>query len=129
MEDYKFLEIICSYEPKKCDDEEKAKELLFNGFDIYIPAAYREQYNRWEDYLPSVVNLVTLSIDHHGKYLGCAHRQASEQRHIISADFSSPGFIRHAAAAGNWRAMLNVHAVVSPEVLYRIKILAHMEDP
>ena len=125
QKNYRALEFICSYEPKKCEDKEKAKELLLAGIETYIPAEYRESSAALEDFLAAVVNLVTFSLDCSGQYLGCAHRHANEQRHIVSMDFSSPGFFCHAPAAGDWRAVINVHAVVSPEVQYHLQILAH----
>ena len=126
--DYHSLEFISSYEPKKCDDKELAKQLILKGLEAYVPSEYREQYGPWEIYLPSVVSLITLSVDFSEVYLGCAHRHAPEQRHIISADFSSPGFFRHSPCAGDWRAVINVHAVVNPEVRYRLQVLAYGEE-
>ena len=125
---YQFLEFACSYEPKSCDDMETAKQLIMAGLESYVPPEYREYCEPWEDFLPSVVNFITFSLDSPEKYLGCAHRHAPEQRHIISAGFSSPGFFRYAPNAGEWRAVLNVHAVVSTEVRYHFQILAHNED-
>jgi hypothetical protein len=120
---YRSLEFICSYEPKSCDDRERAKQLILEGLAAYAPNEYREP---WEQFLPSVVSLVTLSLDSPGKYLGCAHRHAPEQRHTVSEEFSSPGFFRHAPETGNWRAVINVHAVVSSEVRYRLQILGKL---
>ena len=121
------LEFVSSYEPKKCEDREKALDFVLAGFETYIPEQYRGLCGAPEDYIPSVVSLVTLSIDSPVLYLGSAHRHADRQRHIISADFSSPGFIRHSPDAGDWRAVINVHAVVSPKVIYRLQIFAHNE--
>ena len=126
--DYRSLEFICSYKPKECGDREKAKQLILDGLAAYVPAEYREQCGAWEDFLPSVVSLITLSLDSSGQYLGCAHRHAAEQRHIVSADFSSPGFSRRSPIAGDWRAVINVHSVVSPEVCYRLQVMAHDTD-
>jgi hypothetical protein len=123
--DYRSLEIICSYEPKNCDDNEKAKEMILEGLETYVPPEYREQCEPWEIFLPSVVSLITFSLDSPGKYLGCAHRHAPEQRHFISGDFSSPGFFRHFPRPGGWRAVINVHAVVSSEVAYHLQIFGN----
>jgi len=126
--DYHSLEIFCSYEPKHCEDKERAKQLIQNGLLEYVPGEYRGQIESWENFLPSVVNLITFSLDSSGQYLGCAHRHAKTQRHVISADFSSPGFIRYSPLAGEWRAVINVHAVVSSEVRYCLKISAHEKE-
>ena len=131
--DYSSLEFVYSYEPKNCEDREKARELLLKGMETYVPAEYRGRLGSFgspgfiEDFLPSVVNLLTLSLDAPGRYLGCAHRHAPEQRHTVSAEFSSPGFFRHPPTAGDWRVLINVHAVVSRELRCRLKILAYKD--
>ena len=108
-----------------------AKQLILEGLDSYSAPGYsglqslQNHYGPLENFIPSVVSLITLSLDSEGEYLGCAHRHAPEQRNIVSAEFSSPGFFRFSPAAGNWRAVINVHAVVSPEVRYRLQILAY----
>ena len=122
--DYKSLEFFCSYEPKKCEDKEKAKELVLKGIETYIPAEYRKLADSLDNYINTVVNLVTLSLDAPDQYLGCAHRHAPQQHHIISAEFSSPGFFLYSPSAGDWQVLINVHAVVSPVVRYHLQIFA-----
>jgi hypothetical protein len=123
VKDFAYLEFLCSYEAKWLDDDSVAQ-----GFAAEIPAqcaspGYRARYGEWQAAIP-VANLVTLSLDHDGIYIGCAHRHAAKQRYIISADFSSPGFLRHAARAGAWRAIINVHAVVSVATHYHLRVNA-----
>ncbi|QQO09138.1 hypothetical protein [Breznakiella homolactica] len=125
--DYGCLEFLCSYTPKVLENEAEAKDLIEAGLERFIPPEYRERYGGWRDYLP-VVNLITLSLDHDEIYVGCAHRHNPEQRHIVSADFSSPGFFRHSASAGVWRAVINVHAVVSDETVYHLTVNAYDKD-
>lgn len=119
--DFDSLEFICSYEPKTLADEDIARQSVKEGLEKYVPAEYREHYGNWRDYLP-ILNFVTLSVDYGERYVGCAHRHAPEQRHIISREFSSPGFFKTPAAAGAWRAVLNVHAIVSGEVRYHLQV-------
>jgi hypothetical protein len=104
-----------------------AKELVLAGIEAYIPVEYREHCSL-DDFLPSVVNLVTLSVNSPKQYLGCAHRHAPEQQHVISAEFSSPGFCRHSPDAGDWQAVINVHAVVSLELRYQLRIMAYQNE-
>jgi hypothetical protein len=119
--DFWCLEFLCSYSPKILEDREKSRELIQGGLKKYVPAQFMGQYGDWEKFLP-VVSLITLSIDYGDRYLGCAHRHAPEQRHIISAAFSSPGFFRHAAVQGPWRAVINIHAVVCDSVAYHLTV-------
>jgi hypothetical protein len=122
--DFEALEFVCAYGPKGYDDEEAARIMIGEGIRRFVPEEYRKGLEPLDRFLPSVVSLVTLSIDYNGRYLGCAHRHAPEQRHIISADYSSPGFLRQPARAGNWRAVINVHSVVSGELRYHLQVLA-----
>ncbi|MDR2096860.1 MAG: hypothetical protein LBP76_15260 [Treponema sp.] len=122
--DFGSLEFVCAYEPKGYDDEEAAKRMIVEGARRFVPEEYRKNLEPLDQFLPSVVSLVTLSIDYNGRYLGCAHRHTPEQRHIISANFSSPGFLRQPARAGNWRAVINVHAVVGRELRYHVQVFA-----
>ncbi|MDR0388689.1 MAG: hypothetical protein LBH73_01305 [Spirochaetaceae bacterium] len=119
--DFWCLEFLCSYTPKILEDREKSRELITEGLKKYVPDKFMDQYSNWENYLP-VVNLITLSIDYRDSYLGCAHRHAPEQRHIICKEFASPGFFRHAAAKGPWRAVINIHAVVCDSVAYHLTV-------
>lgn len=103
------LFIQCSYSPKYIEDMEFAEREIKKGIAKYVPADAMEEYGSWHDYLP-LCNLITLSLDCNGEYVGCAHRHDPLQKHIISLGYSSPGFDRH-AAKGSWRAVINVHCV------------------
>jgi hypothetical protein len=125
--DYEILEFICTYTPKVLEDEGRAKKLIEDALETYVPAEYREGYGNWKAYLP-VLNLLTLSVDYEKRYLGCAHRHDSEQWHRISAQFSSPGFLKQPVLAGGWRALINIHAVVTGHVYYHLRINAYTGD-
>jgi hypothetical protein len=118
------LEFVCVYGPKGYDDEDAARLMIQEGLRRFVPEEYRKSFEPPDQFLPSVTSLVTLSVDYGGRYLGCAHRHAPEQRHTISANFSSPGFLRQPVLAGDWRAVINVHSVVSRELRYRLRVLA-----
>jgi hypothetical protein len=134
--DFESLEFECTYEPKGYDDEAAAMLSITECIQRFVPeeyrrehrAEYRENLGNPERFLPAVVSLITLSLDYNGRYLGCAHRHAPEQRHIISANFSSPGFFRQPALAGDWRAVINVHSVVCSEVRYHLRVLGGGRD-
>ena len=118
---YAALLIRTNYDPKVVADCEFARQAVEAAISRFIPAEARPVWGRWEDYMP-VVNFITLSLDYNDKYIGCAHRHSPAQDHIISAVYSSPGFIRHEAAAGTWRCVLNCHAVVDAAVKYSLNI-------
>ena len=108
------LVIDYSYSPKTEKNREKSLEIIKSCIKKY--SAEGEP----EDYLP-VKNLITLSLDDSLGYRGAAHRQADSQRHEISADYASNGFIKGKITDGVWRVVLNVHCCVC-KVNYIIKI-------
>ena len=125
--DYAWLEMKCSYAPKVLEDEERARKLIEEGIERYVPAEFKDQCGDWREYLP-VVSLITISLDYKNRYIGCAHRHHKEQRHVISENFSSPGFFKQAVLAGNWRAVINVHYVANDNVDYHLIINAYGKD-
>lgn len=120
--DYHSMIIACHYQPKEVSDLDLCRKEIEAGLQQFLPADQMAEFGNWQSYLP-LVNFITLSLDFGSLYIGCAHRHAPSQRHIISSEKSSPGFIPHAPQAGNWRAVLNVHAVISNPVEYSLQIL------
>lgn len=110
----KALKISFEYSPKTLENREKAIEEVKSCLE-----KYDEVFDgKPADYLP-IKNLVTLSLDANGRYIGAAHRQSNKQEHIISADKSSVGFIKTEIEQGEWDIMLNVHSV-SCDIDYKI---------
>lgn len=113
------LKIIYSYAPKNSDGEaaaEAVEQCLQRD-----AGAYRAQYPAAEAFLP-LKNLITLSLDDPNGYRGAAHRQADSQVHIVTEPTASPGFLAGKLPAGDWRLVLNVHALVTPFCDCRVKI-------
>lgn len=115
----KQLKINYSYAPKLSDGEAAAKaaERCLQR----DAGAYRAQYPAAEVFLP-LKNLITLSLDDPNGYRGAAHRQADSQVHIVTETTASPGFLTGKLPAGQWRLVLNVHALVTPFCDCRVKI-------
>ena len=120
-EAYHALFIRTAYSPKIVADEEFARKQIEAGVARYIPESAREKFGQWRDYLP-VVNFITLSVDCEEEYIGCAHRHSPVMDHIISAEYSSAGFIRHAVTPGTWKCVLNCHAVVDESVTCSVQV-------
>lgn len=68
-----------------------------------------------EHFLP-IKNLVTLSLDKDGVYLGNAHRWATRQEHVISCGQASLGFLPPEKMEGKWHGMLHLHEILSERV-------------
>lgn len=126
-EELEKMEIEFSYSPKNLDDEEKAHKYIDDGFEKYAPESYRKGYKPWYEYLP-VKNLLTVSLDSPDGYIGCAHRQDSRQTHIISETESSRGFIKTRLPSGLYRITINVHALVTDECTFNIKVFGEVKS-
>ncbi|MCD7796674.1 MAG: hypothetical protein LUG95_03410 [Clostridiales bacterium] len=115
-ENTSFLKINFSYSPKTLADKQKSIALVSECFYKYNekPSA------QLAEYLP-IKNLITVSVDDNGEYRGAAHRQDSNQEHIISRDSASPGFLKGEIHSDKWRIVLNVHSV-SCDVKYNLTV-------
>lgn len=113
-EDTRSLKITFSYDPKVLEDNNRAKMLIENNIKKDA-GEYADQYPSWEEFLP-LKNLITLSLDDTKGYRGCAHRQDKDQVHIIREDFASRGFHKGVPEAGEWKAVLNLHGVVTEKI-------------
>ena len=111
------LIIDYEYAPKILEDDEQAEKLLAQSIEKYLGDEYKAEPR---DFMP-VKNLITLSLDDNGVYRGAAHRQADKQRHEISKDFASAGFVKGEIHSGKWQVVLNVHCCACA-VDYKIKV-------
>lgn len=116
------LKFTFSYSPKRLEDKDRAK-MLIEGCIKNDAGEYEKEYPSWESFLP-LKNLITLSIDDPESYRGCAHRQKECMQHIISEDFASPGFNKGKILHGTWKAVLNVHGVVTEKIDCILKVEA-----
>lgn len=111
-----------SYDPKKLEDEKRSRELIEAGLIKDLSAnTYLQALTEWRKFLP-LNNLITLSLDHEGTYIGCAHRHNPDQEHVIARDYASPGFIPCQSPGGAWRAVVSIHEVVTPACTFRLEV-------
>ncbi len=120
------LFITYSYSPKLLEDEEKAKRLIKENILRDAPED-AEAYTDYGRFMP-LKNLITLSLNSPEGYVGAAHRQDSEQHHEICEDFASPGFIKCKPEKGEWVLSLDIHAIVTDNVICKLKIEAEEEE-
>ncbi|MBQ7295862.1 MAG: hypothetical protein IJW86_06680 [Clostridia bacterium] len=121
-EEAKALKFTFSYSPKVLTDNERAKRLIEENIKNDA-GEYADEYPSWQEFLP-LKNLITLSVDDPFTYRGCAHRQAEHMEHIISESFASPGFNKGKVQSGQWKAVLNLHGIVTEKVDCHLKIEA-----
>ena len=120
--EFERLELRCQYSPKVVEDPAVAFQQIESCIQKYVRPEERPEVIRIEDYdIP--VNFVTLSLDCGTEYIGCAHRHAPEQTIFVGAQGATVGFFAHPIVPGEWRAVLNVHAVISNTVEYGLTIV------
>ncbi|MEG1805211.1 MAG: hypothetical protein RR327_02340 [Clostridia bacterium] len=124
-EDFSKLTINFSYSPKVMADKNKSIELITQAMKIYAPSPHENAYGKAEDYLP-IVNLLTVSLDSPTEYIGCAHRHANSQQHVISKDNSSLGFKKTEICKGKWRVVVNLHCVITESCEYNLEVLGEI---
>lgn len=116
------LTIEWEYWPKVLSDDDLARRMLNDGMEHCVEEQDRAQFPI-NEFLP-LVNLVTLSVDAPDGYRGCAHRHDPQQKHVLRAEDASPGFDDGEIMAGEWKVVINVHAVVTEPCNYRLKVTA-----
>jgi len=125
-EEFCRLIIECRYSPKKLEDTGLSRKLIYEALNAYYNGDKEEFETKWHEYMP-IVNHVTFSLDYENEYIGCAHRHDPEQTIIISEGFSSPGFIKRKVEPGRWRAVINIHEILTESVQYHLKMTAEKE--
>ncbi|MBQ8503022.1 MAG: hypothetical protein IJ491_01960 [Clostridia bacterium] len=116
------LVIDYSYSPKTLADNEKAERLIRENL-LRDAGDSIGEYTDSGKFMP-LKNLITLSLDSPSGYRGAAHRQDSEQHHVIRRNFASVGFLKGEIEKGQWQLVLNVHAVVTDEVKCKVRVHA-----
>lgn len=118
--EYEKLKIECHYSPKYIKDENVIIAAVQDCYNKYLLEEDRPETIDPEEY--QLKNLITISLDCNGEYLGAAHRQSPDQTHMISSDCSSVGFYKHSIDHGEWRAVISVHALKGKDVKYQLKV-------
>jgi hypothetical protein len=115
------LIIETAYAPKVFPDRNTAQIRMLEGV-LRCGLDRRQIYGKPIEELSDLVNLIILSADLNGRYLGAAHRHAPEQRIHISPEGSSPGFFPAAIEPGSFRITVSVFLVLTEQCVYRIRV-------
>ena len=102
----------------------EVEKALTRYYDCY---PHELQPMRTEQFLP-VKNLITISLDKDGQYIGNAHRWATEQEHILTTKQASRGFTPPATLAGAWSGALHLHEIISPVCRGTLRIEGRLPD-
>lgn len=115
-----ILYVNFRYNPNKFEDKTSSMEMLRNALHRYTP---EKSYSEEEllKYLP-LRNLLTISLDSPTGVVGTAHKHNNNQKHLISADESSKGFVKQKIIKGKWNITISAHLIVSPFVDVELEV-------
>ncbi|XID92209.1 hypothetical protein ACF3MZ_27700 [Paenibacillaceae bacterium WGS1546] len=112
------------YSPKILEERKLATELIKRSIERYIePERQKSALERAEQYYP-LRNLITVSIDDSLGHRGACHRQDPVQELYLSEREASPGLTRGKIPEGTWTVTLSLHAIVTEQCAYRLKVWA-----
>ena len=107
------IRIRFEFSPGKEEDPAPCLPPIQEALNRYYDSYPREMQPMNEDSFMPIKNLITISLDKDGVYLGNAHRWAPQQEHLISAQKASLGFVSPEEMAGKWHGMLHLHEILS----------------
>ncbi len=118
------LEIRFHYTPgqESCDEYcripvEEAIRTYYGSHDpSEEPMSVQDQY--------PIKNLVTVSAQQNGEYVGNAHRWNTDQTLLLTTYFASPGFSARDSMEGDWEIQLHLHCIISPKCRGVLKVYA-----
>lgn len=120
--------ITLDFAPDREQDAAVCRKPILDALRLYdpqVPESFLEEH--WQDYLP-VKNLITISLEHEGSYLGNAHRWDCQQSHFFTALQTARGFCKPQSLCGEWKGMLHIHEVISPKCRAVLKIIWEVCD-
>lgn len=107
------IRIRFEFSPGKEEDPSLCLPPIEQALNRYYDSYPRELQPMNEEEFVPIKNLITLSLDKEGVYLGNAHRWAPQQEHLISVHKASLGFVPPEKMAGKWHGMLHLHEILS----------------
>lgn len=108
------LRILLEFSPMVETDEKICRPQIERALEQYYADYPRAlQPMDWQQFMP-IKNLITLSLDREGEYVGNAHRCSGQQEHHIGTRTASRGFLPVKELRGHWGGMLHLHEVISP---------------
>ena len=100
------IRISFSFSPGMETAEEVCRPQIEKALARYYDCYPRTLQPMDENKFLLVKNLITLSLDKEGEYLGNAHRWDMKQEHILCLEWASRGFHPPVQMAGGWIGML-----------------------
>lgn len=119
---YKKINIYFSFSPGVLENIDESKKEILKTLKFYCDNT-KENIHKYDvsSYIP-IKNLITISVDHEGNYLGNAHRWDTNQKHIISCEKSSLGFEKCNHTKGLWKINMHIHEIVSEMVSVSLRV-------
>lgn len=108
----KSVEVRTAYSPKYEYDEERCFELIEQGLASQDVTG-KFTIGQKRRCIP-LANHISWSLSDGEKWLGTEHRHCPDQKHIISEEYSSNGFIKAVPRGGKWTLIASINGLVTP---------------
>ena len=122
------VRLYFTYGPGKETADEICRPQVEKALTRYYDCYPRELQPMQTDRFLPVKNLITISLDKDGQYVGNAHRWDTDQTHILTTETASRGFTPPACLDGAWSGMLHLHEVISPACTGTLRIEGRLTD-
>ena len=122
------IRLYFTYSPGKETADEICRPAVEKALTRYYDCYPHELQPMPVDKFLPVKNLVTISLDKGGQYVGNAHRWDTDQTHILTTGRASRGFTPPARVEGPWGGMLHLHEIISPVCTGTLRIEGRLSD-
>jgi len=114
-----FVDMV--YQPKFYYNFDRSMDMIMECVKKYGLDKNTDLYGPAENLLP-MSNLLVLTLDMNGKYLGAAHRSRSAHHIVLTGESASPGFAVCPLERGKWRACITANNVITDKCVCRLTI-------
>lgn len=122
------IRLYFTFSPGKETADEICRPAVEKALARYYDCYPRELQPMQADRFLPVKNLITISLDKDGRYIGNAHRWDTNQEHILTTTSASRGFTPPDRLDGPWSGMLHLHEIISPVCRGTLRIEGRLHD-
>lgn len=124
----KEVRLYFTFSPGKETTDDICRPAVEQALKRYYDRYPRELQPMQADQFLPVKNLITISLDKDGQYIGNAHRWDTNQEHILTTQTASRGFTPPDRLDGPWGGMLHLHEIISPVCRGTLRIEGRLSD-
>ena len=122
------VRLYFTFSPGRETADEICRPQVEKALTRYYDCYPRELQPMQADKFLPVKNLITISLDKDGQYIGNAHRWDTAQEHILTTETAPRGFTPPSRLEGAWGGMLHLHEIISPECCGTLRVEGRLND-